>query len=87
MLASSTISSIKDSVESLKVGFSARAAAVDPGRDSEPVVSMLVSSGKSRSTGIEGFPRSEFADGSSLFFIVRPFVSRLEFEDHYYGFC
>ncbi|MEL7263923.1 MAG: hypothetical protein AAFP69_03795, partial [Planctomycetota bacterium] len=62
---------------SRKAGFSARAFTVDPGRDNESVVSMPTPSGKYRSTCTEGFPRAEFADGSSLFFIVQPFASRL----------
>jgi len=74
MLAESTTASIKVSETKLKAGCSPRAAAVDPGRDSEPVVSSVE----------EGFPRSELADGSSLFFIVRSFPSRLVFEDRYY---
>ncbi len=32
----------------------------------------------------EWFPRNELADGSSLFFIVRSFPSRLDFEDRYF---
>ena len=34
--------------------------------------------------GRGAFPRNEFADGSSLFFIVRSFPSRLDFEDRYF---
>jgi hypothetical protein len=83
MLASETINSIKDSGESLKAGFSAGAVAVDPGRDNEPVVA----SPKSRDIGVAGFPRDESADGSSLFFIVRSFPSRLDFEGRYYDLC
>ena len=74
MLAESTIASIKVSGIKLRAGCSARAATVDPGRDNEPVVSSVE----------EGFPRSELADDSSLFFIVRSFPSRLVFEDRYF---
>ena len=74
MLDSPTAASIKDSGNRLKAGCSIRAAKVDPGRDSEPVVSSVE----------EGFPRSELVDDSSLFFIVRSFPSRLDFEDRYY---
>ena len=66
MLAVSTTASIKASGNKLKAGCSARAVTVDPGRDSEPVVS----------SEEEGFPRCELADDSSLFFIVRSFPSR-----------
>ena len=83
-LAESTIASIKVSGIKLKAGCSARAAAVDPGRDNEPVVSSLGLAGECCRAGVEGFPRSELADDSSLFFIVRSFVSRLDFEFHYY---
>jgi hypothetical protein len=58
----------------LKAGCSTCAVTVDPGRDSEPVVSALE----------EWFPRSELADDSSSDFIVRSFPSRLDFEDRYY---
>ncbi len=44
------------------------------GRDNEPAVSSVE----------EWFPRNELADGSSLFFIVRSFPSRLDFEDRYF---
>ena len=71
MLAALTIASIKVSENKLKAGCSTCAAAVDPGRDSEPVVSSVE----------EWFPRSELVDDSSLFFIVRSFPPRLEVED------
>jgi hypothetical protein len=73
-LSASTTASIKVSGNKLKAGCSTRAVTVDPGRDSEPVVSSVE----------EWFPRSELADDSSLFFIVRSFPSRLDFEDRYY---
>jgi hypothetical protein len=77
MLALSTTASIRDSGNRLKAGFSLGAAAVRPGRDSEPV----------GSPAGEGFPRVEPSDGSSLDFIVRSFLSRLVFEDQYYDLC
>jgi hypothetical protein len=83
-LASSTTASIKDIGNKLKAGCSARAAAVRPGRDSEPVVSGPAPPDRFRAACPEGFPRCELADGSSLFFIVRSFPSRLVFEDRYY---
>jgi hypothetical protein len=83
-LAWSTTASIKDIGNKLKVGCSARAATVRPGRDSEPVVSSLGLAGECCAAGVEVFPRSELVDGSSLFFIVWSFVSRLDFEFHYY---
>ena len=77
MLASSTTASINDSGNKLKAGCSADAVTVRPGRDTEPVVS----------SGEEGLPRDKSTDDSSLFFIVRPFLSRLDFEAQYYGLC
>ena len=74
VLDSSTLASIGNSWSRLKAGCSARAAAVRPGRDSEPAVSSVE----------EWFPRIELIDDSSLFFIVRSFPSRLVFEDRYY---
>lgn len=74
MLDSSTAASVEDFKIRLKAGCSTRAITVDPGRDSEPMVSSVE----------EWFPRNELADGSSLFFIVRSFPSRLVFEDRYY---
>ena len=71
MLDASTTASLRNSKIRLKAGFSISAAAVRPGRDNEPVVS----------SGEEGFPRTEPIDGSSLDFIVWPFLSRLAFED------
>ncbi len=74
MLAVSTTASIKDTGNRLKAGCSTCAVTVDPGRDNEPAVSSVE----------EWFPRNELADGSSLFFIVRSFPSRLDFEDRYF---
>ncbi len=74
MLAGSTTASIKVSGNRLKAGCSTCAATVDPVRDSEPAVSSVK----------EGFPRGELVDDSSLFFIVRSFPSRLDFEDRYF---
>jgi hypothetical protein len=65
MLAGSTTASIRDSGNRLKAGFSLRAAAARPGRDSEPVVLSRAPSGKYRETGDEGFPRGEPSDGST----------------------
>ena len=87
MLAPSTTASIKDIGNMLKAGCSARAATLRPGRDSEPVVSEPTPPERSRSTCSEGFSRCELADGSSLFFIVRSFPSRLDFEMRYYDLC
>ena len=82
MLASSTTASIKDSGIKLKAGFSFDADAVGPGRDNESVVSLA-----ELGLGSEGLPRVKSIDGSSLFFIVRPFLSRLDVEDQYYDLC
>ena len=76
MLDSSTSASLGDSGVRLKAGFSIRAGAVRPGRDSGPVVS----------SEEEGFPRAERIDGSS-FFIAWSFLSRLVFEKQYYDLC
>jgi hypothetical protein len=76
MLEASKAASIRDFWSRLKAGFSVGAAAVRPGRDNELV----------DSSGEEVFPRIELLDGSS-FFIVRPFLFRLEFEVQYYGLC
>ena len=74
MLDASPTGSVRNSRFRLKAGCSIRASAVRPGRDNEPVVSSVE----------EGFPRNESIDDSSLFFIVRSFPSRLDFEDRYY---
>ncbi len=74
MFIEPTTASIKVTGNKLKAGCSTCAAAVDPGRDSEPVVSSVE----------EWFPRSESVDDSSLFFIVRSFPSRLDFDDRYF---
>ena len=76
MLTSSTTRFIKKSVSSLKAGFSARAAAVDPGRDRGPVVSVQTSSDRYRATCAGRLLRCEFADGSSLCFTVWSFPFR-----------
>ena len=81
MLAELTTASIKDSGNKLKAGCSICAVTVRPGRDSELVVSSRGPAGRFRSAGDEVFPRNESIDDSSLFFIVRPFPSRLGFED------
>ena len=74
MLAGSTTASIKDSGNKLKAGCSVRAVTVHPGRDNEPAVASTEA----------GFPRGEFTDDSSLYFIVRSFPSRLDIEDRYF---
>jgi hypothetical protein len=74
MLAGATTASIKDSGKRFKAGCSVDATAVSPGRDNEPVVS----------SGEEGFPRIKSLDDSSLDFIVRSFLARLDFEQQYY---
>ena len=74
MLAVSTTAPIKVSGNTLKAGCLTCAAAVDPSRDGEPVVSSVE----------EWFPRSELAEDSSLFFIVRSFPSSLASKDRYY---
>ena len=43
-------------------------------RTVEPVVLMLAKSGKRGSPGMRGFPRVKSLDGSSLFFMVQPFL-------------
>jgi hypothetical protein len=43
--------------------------------------------GKFWTTGEQGFPRDKSLEGSSLFFIVWPFLFRLDFEGQYYGRC
>ena len=70
-----------------KAGWSARADAVRPGRDSEPVASSRWPAGKCRGAGDEGFPRIELAGSSSLFFKVQPFPPALVCAERYYGFC
>ena len=87
MLAGSTMRSINNSLKSLKAGCSVRAATVRPGRDNEPVVCGPTQSERFRSACSQVFPRREFTDGSSLFFIVRSFLSRLDAEKQYYDLC
>ena len=84
MLAEPTAASIKVSGNKLKAGGSICAVAVRPGRDTELVVSPRSPAGRFRWAGDELFPRNESIEDSSLFFIVRSFPSRLEFEDRYY---
>jgi hypothetical protein len=83
MFAESTIASIIISGNRLGDGCSLGAAAVRPDRDSEPVVSALPVMGRC----VEGFPRGESGDGSSPFFIVRPFPSALAVRPRYYDLC
>jgi len=71
----------------LKAGFSIDADAASSGRTVEPVVFTLGLPGICRSAGVEGFPRVESIEGSSLFFIVRSFVLSLESTAHYYDLC
>ena len=76
-----------DCMNKLKAGFSIDAVAVSSGRTGEPVVCELTRPGKFWSAGKQGFSRDKSIDGSSLFFIVWPFLFRLDFEDQYYGRC
>jgi hypothetical protein len=85
MLDTAMPATVRNPGNRLKAGCSTRAAAASPGRDGEPVVSEPTPPERYRSTCPEGFPRCELADGSSLFFIVRPFPSRLACEGRYYG--
>jgi hypothetical protein len=71
----------------LKAGFSSDAVAASSGRTGEPGVCKLRRPGKFWSTGKQGFSRDKSIVGSSLFFIVWPFLFRLEFEGQYYGRC
>ena len=87
MLDRETIFSIKDSGNKLKAGFLSDAVAASSGRTVEPVVLMGAQPGKLRSAAMGWFPRDKSLDGSSLFFIVWPFLFRLAFEDQYYGLC
>lgn len=93
MLGRETIFSIKDSGNKLKAGFSSDAAAASSGRTVEPVGLMGAQPGKLRSAAMGWFPRDKSLDGSSLFFIVWPFLVRLPQlpgiigEDQYYGLC
>lgn len=73
---------LKDSGIKLKAGFSVNANAVILGRDNESVVSLA-----EMELGSEGLPRAKSIDGSSLLFIVRSFLSRLDAEDQYYDLC
>ena len=61
----------------LKAGFSSDAVAASSGRTVEPVVSTVTESGKLGAPIVEWFPRDKSLDGSSLFFIVWPFLFRL----------
>jgi hypothetical protein len=77
MLASSTNASVRDIGNKLKAGFSSDAEAASSGRTVEPVVLMLTESGKLGSPGMKGFPRDKSLDGSSLFFMVQPFLGSI----------
>ncbi len=81
------MASITDIGNKLKVGFSSDAAAVSSGRTGEPVVLTLAEPGKLGVPGVRGLPRDKSLDGSSLFFIVWPFLSSLESKAQYYGLC
>jgi len=87
MLASSTNASIRDIGNKLKAGFSSDAAAASSGRTGEPIVRAVAEPGKLGSPIVRGFPRDKSLDGSSLFFIVRPFLFQLVVEVQYYGLC
>jgi hypothetical protein len=78
---------MRDIGNKLKAGFSMDAVAASSVRTVEPAVSMRTDSGKLGSPGMEWFPRDKSIDGSSLFFIVRPFLLPLALEGQYYGLC
>ena len=61
-------------------GFSSDAVAASSGRTGEPVVLVPAESGKLGSPGVWWFPRDKPLDGSSLFFIVWPFLFPLGLE-------
>ena len=46
-------------------------------RTVEPLVLMLAKSGKLGSLGMRGFPRDKSLNGSSLFFMVQPFLGSI----------
>lgn len=87
MLEGSTNASIRDIGNKLKAGFSGDAVAVSSGRTGESLVRSVAESGKLGSPIVRGFPRDKLPDGSSLFFIVWPFLFRLDVEAQYYGRC
>ncbi len=87
MLDSSTNASVRDIGNKLKAGFSSDAAAASSDRTGELVVRMVAESDKLGSPIMRGFPRAKSLDGSSLFFIVRPFLFQLVVEVQYYGLC
>jgi hypothetical protein len=68
---------VRDIGNKLKAGFSSDADAASSGRTVEPVVLMLAESGKLGSPGMRGFPRDKSLDGSSLFFMVQPFLDTI----------
>ena len=78
---------ILSATDLLKAGFSSDAIAASSDRTVEPVVLTRAESGKLGLPGVRWFPRDKPLDGSSLFFIVRPFLFRLDFEAQYYGLC
>ena len=86
-LDGSTKASVRDIGNKLKAGFSSDAVAESSGRTGEPAVRSLVEPERYGPPGGRGFPRDKSLDGSSLFFLVRPFLPRLDFEDQYYGLC
>ena len=77
MLTSSTNALIRDIGNKLKAGFSSDAAAASSGRTDEPIVRAVAEPGKLGSPIVRGFPRDKSLGGSSLFFIVWPFLFQL----------
>ena len=73
--------------DSLKAGFSTDTVAVSSGRTVEPEIRKRGESGNLGPPGVRWFPRDKSVDGSSLFFIVWPFLFPLGLEVKYYGRC
>ena len=86
MLAGSTTASIKDMGNKLKAGCSTAPLRFVPVGIMDYWFRRSLA-GKFREAGNEVSPRNESVDDSSLFFIVRSFPSRLDFEDRYYDLC
>ncbi len=73
--------------DSLKAGFSTDAVSASSCRTVEPMVRKRRESDNLGTPGVWWFPRDKSVDGSSLFFIVRPFLFPLALEVKYYGLC
>lgn len=80
MLDGSTNASVRDIGNKLKAGFSSDAVTASSDRTVEPLVLMRAESGKLGSPDVRWFPRDKPLDGSSLFFIVWPFLFPLALE-------